>query len=123
MIWEMDEPGNARKITYKELLAQVCQFANVLKKYGVEKGDVVCIYMPMVPEAAIAMLACARIGAIHSVVFGGFSSEALRDRIMDASSEILVTADEGRRGGKTVNLKKIADEALKECPLVQVRCL
>ncbi|TPX35998.1 acetate---CoA ligase [Synchytrium microbalum] len=119
IIWEADEPGNVETMTYKQLLAEVCKFANVLKKFGVKKGDSVAIYLPMVPEAAVAMLACTRIGAVHSVVFGGFSADALRDRMQDAQSGILVTADEGRRGGKTVHLKKIADEALKECPSVR----
>ncbi|KAI8903786.1 hypothetical protein EDD86DRAFT_214239, partial [Gorgonomyces haynaldii] len=119
IIHEMDEPGHHKYVTWRELLSQVCRFANVLKKYGVRKGDTVAIYMPMVPEAAVAMLACARIGAIHSVVFAGFSAEALRDRILDCRCKILVTADQGKRGGKSVQLKKIADDALKECPLVE----
>ncbi|TPX30271.1 acetate---CoA ligase [Synchytrium microbalum] len=118
IIWESDEPGNVEKMTYKQLLSEICKFANVLKKYGTRKGDIVCIYMPMVPEAVIAMLACTRIGAVHSVVFGGFSADALRDRMQDASCTLLITSDEGRRGGKTVHLKRIADDALKECPLV-----
>jgi acetyl-CoA synthetase len=112
IIWEGDEPTDARYITYKELHAEVCQFANALKTQGVLKGDVVCIYMPMVPQAVVAMLACARIGAIHSVVFGGFSPDALAGRIDDSSVKVVITADEGVRGGKTVALKKNVDEAL-----------
>jgi len=111
IIWESDDK-NVRKISYRELLRLVCQFANALKTQGVQKGDNVCIYMPMVPEAAIAMLACARIGAPHSVVFAGFSAESLKDRIIDGNCTVLVTADEGSRGGRTIHLKKISDEAL-----------
>jgi acetyl-CoA synthetase len=112
IIWEGDEPTEDRHITYKELHGEVCQFANALKTQGVRKGDVVCIYMPMVPQAVIAMLACARIGAIHSVVFGGFSPDALAGRIDDSNVKVVITADEGVRGGKTVPLKKNVDEAL-----------
>ncbi|KAJ1551264.1 acetyl-CoA synthetase [Nowakowskiella sp. JEL0078] len=119
IIWEADEPGQSESITYGELLQDVCRFANVLKKLGVKKGDPVAIYMPMVPEAAIAMLACTRIGAVHSVVFAGFSSDALRDRILDAECKVLVTADQGKRGGKSVHLKKIADEAVSQCASIQ----
>lgn len=112
IIWEGDEPTEDRHITYKELHAEVCQFANALKTQGVRKGDVVCIYMPMVPQAVVAMLACARIGAIHSVVFGGFSPDALAGRIDDSDVKVVITADEGVRGGKTIALKKNVDEAL-----------
>ena len=118
IIWEGDEPGTDRTITYQELHDQVCQMANVLKQRGVIKGDRVCIYMPMVPEAAFAMLACARIGAIHSVVFGGFSPEALKDRILDSDCQAIITADEGLRGGKSVPLKVNTDKALSNCPNV-----
>jgi len=119
IIWESDEPGVGRTFTYQQLYEEVCKFANVLKKYGVKKGDRVCIYLPMIPELPIAMLACARIGAIHSVVFGGFSSEALRDRICDSESQTLVCSDAGYRGGKVIPLKKNADWALEECPGVK----
>ena len=112
IIWEGDEPTDDLSITYKELHAEVCQFANALKTQGVRKGDVVCIYMPMVPQAVMAMLACARIGAIHSVVFGGFSPDALAGRIDDSNVKVVITADEGVRGGKTVGLKNNVDEAL-----------
>ena len=112
IIWESDDPKHARKITYRELHADVCRFANVLKVLGANKGDRVTIYMPMIPETAIAMLACARIGAIHSVVFGGFSPESLAGRINDCESRLVITADEGRRGGKLVPLKQNVDEAL-----------
>ena len=118
IVWE-GEPGEVRILTYWELYRQVCKFANVLKSLGIRKGDRVTIYMPLVPEAAIAMLACARIGAVHSVVFGGFSSEALRDRIQDAQAKVLVTADGGWRRGNIVPLKRNADEALRECPSIE----
>jgi len=115
IIWEGDNPEEDEKITYRELHARVCKLGNVLKSRGVEKGDRVCIYMPMIPEAAVAMLACARIGAVHSVVFGGFSPDSLRDRILDSDCQTLITADEGVRGGRPVPLKKNADTALTEC--------
>jgi acetyl-CoA synthetase len=118
ILWEGDDPSVDRNITYRELHEQVCRFANVLKSHGVQKGDRVCIYMPMIPEAAVAMLACARIGAIHSIVFGGFSADALRDRILDADCRCVVCADEGRRGGRRVPLKANVDEALQSCPNV-----
>ena len=117
IIWE-GEPGDSRVITYGQLHREVCQFANVLKGLGVAKGDRVAIYMPLVPEAAVAMLACARIGATHSVVFGGFSAEALRDRILDAGAKVVVTADGGYRRGKAFGLKPAVDEALAGCPNV-----
>ncbi|MGB1272060.1 MAG: acetate--CoA ligase, partial [Endozoicomonas sp.] len=112
IIWEPDEEGESRKVTYRELHEQVCRFANALKSQGIRKGDVVAIYMPMVVEATVAMLACSRIGAIHSVVFGGFSPEALAGRIIDSNAKIVVTADEGVRGGRKVSLKANVDEAL-----------
>ncbi|WP_018996934.1 acetate--CoA ligase [Hirschia maritima] len=113
IIWEGDDPNDSEVITYAQLHRRVCRFANVLKSLGVRKGDRVTIYLPMIPEAAYAMLACARIGAIHSIVFAGFSSEALAGRINDCSSRFVITADEGRRGGRTVPLKKNVDEAVK----------
>ena len=116
IIWEGDSPEDSEHITYADLKSRVCALANVLKSRGVEKGDRVCIYMPMIPEAAYAMLACARIGAIHSVVFGGFSPEALKDRILDSDCRTVITADEGLRGGKTVPLKANVDTALAGCP-------
>lgn len=112
IIWEGDDPADDKTLTFKELHQQVCRFSNVLKEQGVRKGDVVCLYMPMVPEAAVAMLACTRIGAVHTVVFGGFSPEALSGRIIDSDSKIVITADEGVRGGRAVPLKKNVDEAL-----------
>ena len=115
IIWEGDDPNDQKLITYRELSREVNRFANVLKARGVRKGDRVTIYLPMIPEAAYAMLACARIGAIHSVVFGGFSPESLAGRINDCKSDILITADEGVRGGKTVPLKRNADEAIVKC--------
>ena len=118
IIWEGDDPAQNKTLTYRELHEAVCRFANVLKIRGVQKGDRVSIYLPMVPEAAIAMLACARIGAVHSVVFGGFSPEALKDRILDSDCEVVITADEGVRGGRTVPLKRNVDTALSSCPLV-----
>ena len=116
IIWEGDNPGHDKKITYKELHKDVCKFANVLKAQGVAKGDRICIYLPMIAEAAVVMLACTRIGAVHSVVFGGFSAEALKDRILDADCKLVVCADEGYRGCKTVPLKANVDLALSECP-------
>jgi acetyl-CoA synthetase len=118
IIWEGDDPNTDKKITYKELHTEVSKLANVLKARGVKKGDRVCIYMPMIPEAGYAMLACARIGAIHSVVFGGFSPEALKDRILDSDCHVVVTADEGLRGGKAVPLKTNTDQAVEHCPNV-----
>ncbi|MCS4251057.1 acetate--CoA ligase [Pseudomonas sp. BIGb0164] len=117
-IWEGDDPTTSSKITYRQLHQNVCRLANVLKSRGVKKGDRVCIYMPMIPEAAYAMLACTRIGAVHSVVFGGFSPDALRDRILDADCRTVITADEGVRGGKPVALKQNVDKALTSCPNV-----
>ncbi len=116
IIWEGDDPNDDSHITYRELHRQVCTFANVLKARGVKKGDRICIYMPMIPEAAYAMLACARIGAVHSVVFGGFSPESIKDRILDSDCRVVITADEGVRGGKTIPLKANADKALEACP-------
>ena len=114
-IWEGDNPNESKNITYQDLHDEVCKFSNVLKARGVKKGDRVCIYMPMIPEATYAMLACARIGAIHSVVFGGFSPESLKDRILDSDCQTVITADEGLRGGKTIPLKQNVDEALEGC--------
>lgn len=122
IIYEADEPEDGRTISYGELLRQVSKLAWVLKQMGVKKGDTVAIYLPMVPEAVISFLACARIGAVHSVVFAGFSSDSLRDRIIDASSRIVITSDEGKRGGKIIGTKKIVDDALKQCPNV-AHCL
>ena len=120
LIYEPDDPEDeARPITYGQLHADVCRFANVLKKHGVKKGDRVTIYLPMIPEAAYAMLACARLGAIHSVVFAGFSPDSLADRILDCDSDVLITADEGMRGGRPVPLKANADKALQRCPDVR----
>jgi acetyl-CoA synthetase len=116
LIWEGDDASEVRKLTYAELHADVCRFSNVLKKLQVKKGDRVCIYMPMIPETVIAMLACARIGAIHSVVFGGFSAEALQTRIAETDCHVLITANEGLRGKKAIPLKKNVDAALQHCP-------
>lgn len=119
-IWEGDDPEESKRVSYKELHEQVCRLANVLKNAGVKKGDRVTIYLPMIPEAAIAMLACARVGAVHSVVFGGFSADALKGRIEDCGSKIIITADEGLRGGKKVPLKNNVDEAIKSLDIRQV---
>ena len=116
IIWEGDNPEHDKKITYNELHQQVCQFANVLKSQGVKKGDRVCIYLPMIAEAATVILGCARIGAVHSIVFGGFSAEALKDRILDSDCQYLVCADEGYRGGKVTPIKVNADKAIESCP-------
>ena len=116
LIWEGDEPSDDKNITYAELHEQVSRLGNLLRDRGVKKGDRVCIYMPMIPEAAYAMLACARIGAVHSVVFGGFSPDALKDRILDSDCQLVITADEGVRGGKTIPLKANVDKALESCP-------
>ena len=119
IIWEGDDPKADSKVTYRELHARVCQLANAMRGMGVKKGDRVCIYLPMIVEAAVAMLACARIGAVHSIVFGGFSPDSLSSRIQDSDCVMLITADEGRRGGRKVPLKVNADEALKTCPSIR----
>jgi acetyl-CoA synthetase len=119
LIWEGDDPTQSKHVTYSELHAQICKLSNALRKLGAKKGDRITIYMPMVVEAVVAMLACARIGAIHSVVFGGFSADSLKDRIIDCDSSIVITADEGLRGGKPIALKKNVDEALKSTPQVK----
>ncbi len=119
IIWESDDTAHDASITYRQLHHHVCQLANALKSRGVKRGDRVCIYMPMIPEAAYAMLACARIGAVHSVVFGGFSPTSLKDRILDSDCQTVITADEGVRGGRPVPLKKNTDEALAHCPNVR----
>ena len=116
IIYEADEPGQGRTISYGELLREVSKLAATLKQLGVKKGDTVALYLPMIPEAIVAFLACTRIGAVHSVVFAGFSSGSLRDRIVDAGSKVVITTDEGKRGGKLIGTKKIVDEALKQCP-------
>ena len=118
IIWEGDDPEDSSHISYRDLYESVCKFSNALKERGVNKGDRVCIYMPMLPEAAYAMLACARIGAIHSVVFGGFSPESLKDRILDSDCQTIITADEGLRGSKRIPLKQNVDQALMQCPSV-----
>ena len=120
ILWEPNDPSQkSRSYTYKELHAQVCMFANVLKNNGAKKGDRICIYMPMVPELAIAVLACARIGAIHSVVFGGFSAQSISDRINDAACNIVITSDGANRGNKQIPLKNLIDDALGSCPSIQ----
>src|SRR3989441_2278270 len=118
LIWE-GEPGDRRTLTYFDLFRQVSAFANVLKAFDIKKGDRVAIYLPLIPELAIAMLACARIGAVHSVVFGGFSAESLRDRINDQQARLLITADGGYRRGQIVPLKQVADEALTDAPSIE----
>ena len=122
IIWEGDSPEDSKHISYEELYSEVCKLGNLLRARGVKKGDRVCIYMPMIPEAAYAMLACTRIGAIHSVVFGGFSPEALKDRILDSNCEVVISANEGIRGGKSIPLKRNVDLALADCPSVHT-CL
>ncbi|KAI9901816.1 hypothetical protein N3K66_003633 [Trichothecium roseum] len=116
IIYEADEPGDGRNVTYGELLRQVSKTAWALKEMGVRKGDTVAIYLPMIPEAVVAMLACIRIGAVHSVVFAGFSADSLRDRVIDGKSKVVITSDEGKRGGKLIGTKKIVDDAMKQCP-------
>jgi len=120
IIWEGDNANEQRKITYGELHTQVCKFANALRSQGVRRGDIVTIYMPMVPEAAIAMLACARIGAVHSVVFGGFSPDSIASRVIDGKSKIVITSDEGMRGGRAIPLKRNIDDALKHPDVTSV---
>lgn len=122
IIYEADETEDGREVTYGELLRQVSKVAWTLKQMGVRKGDTVAIYLPMIPEAVVAILACTRIGAVHSVVFAGFSSDSLRDRVLDADSRVVITTDEGKRGGKVIGTKKIVDDALKQCPNVR-NCL
>jgi len=119
IIWEADEPGTGRKLTYKQLKEEVCRVANVLKANGAKRGDIVCIYMPMMPEAAIAMLACARLGCVHSVVFAGFSTQAVRDRVEDAKSKFVITANEGLRASKRIPLKKTVDDAVEGVACVE----
>ena len=119
LIWEADTPGEGRKVDYRELQREVCRLANVLRHHGIRKGDRVAIYMPMMPEAVYAMLACARIGAVHNVIFAGFSAESLRDRINDSRCKAVITADEGLRGGKIIPLKRTVDEAVMACPTVK----
>ncbi len=116
IIWEGDDPGESKHITYNALHEEVCRFSNALKDKGVKKGDRVCIYMPMIPEAAVAMLSCARVGAVHSIVFGGFSPDALKDRILDSNCKVVITADQGLRGSRKVALKPNVDKALESCP-------
>ncbi|MEW8365649.1 MAG: acetate--CoA ligase, partial [Candidatus Thiodiazotropha taylori] len=118
IIWEGDNPDESRNITYRELHQEVCKFANVLKSRGVNRGDRVSLYLPMIPEAAVAMLACTRIGAVHSIVFGGFSPDALRDRILDSDCKVVITSDQSMRGGKKVPLKANADKSIAQCPNV-----
>lgn len=119
LLWEGDDPKHSKKYTYRQLHIEVCKFANVLKKLHVKKGERVCIYMPMIVEAVVAMLACTRIGAVHSVVFAGFSPESLKDRLIDARAKLIITADEGVRGGKVIPLKQNVEKALKQCPDIE----
>ncbi|MBP0466797.1 acetate--CoA ligase [Roseomonas sp. PWR1] len=119
IVWEGDDPNSDAKVTYRELHARVCKLANAMRRLGVKKGDRVCIYLPMIVEAAVAMLACARVGAVHSIVFGGFSPDSLASRIQDSECTLLITADEGRRGGRRVPLKANADDALLTCPSIR----
>ncbi|KAF3355417.1 hypothetical protein VdG1_04102 [Verticillium dahliae VDG1] len=116
IIYEADEPDGGRKVTYQQLLRDVSHVAWVLREMGVRKGDTVAIYLPMIPEALVAILACIRLGAVHSVVFAGFSADSLRDRVIDGKSRVVITSDEGKRGGKLIGTKKIVDDALKQCP-------
>ena len=118
IIWEGDNPKDSESITYKDLYKRVCKFANGLKSIGVKKGDRVCLYMPMIVESCVAMLACARIAAIHSVVFAGFSKESIKNRILDSQCKVVITADEGIRGGKKIPLKVNVDNAVDECDCV-----
>lgn len=122
IIYEADEAGEGRCITYKQLLSEVSRVAHVLKEMGVKKGDSVAIYLPMIPEAVISILACTRIGAIHSLIFAGFSSNSIRDRVVDAESKVIITTDEAKRGGKSIPTKRTVDEALRHCPSVS-HCL
>lgn len=119
IIWQGEPEDDVKKYTYKELHKEVCRFANVLKKKGIKKGDRIAIYLPMIPELAIAMLACTRIGAVHSIVFGGFSAESLKDRILDSKCKMLITSDGSLRAGKTIDLKKNADSAVSECSCIK----
>lgn len=119
LIWEGDRPQHQKTMSFNGLYIAVNKFANVLKKMGVNKGDVVCIYLPMILQAPIAMLACGRIGAIHSVIFGGFSAQSIQDRVNDAKSKFIITADGGYRGGKLIKLKDNVDTAIKNCPCVE----
>lgn len=119
IIWEGDDPSKSEHVTYRDLFERVCRLSNAMRSMGVKKGDRVCLYLPMIPEAAVAMLACARIGAVHSVVFGGFSPDSIKDRVLDADCKMVITADEGRRGGRPIALKVNVDKALESCPGVQ----